>query len=220
MKKYLTQLIRLAALCSVSGLILTACTTESTNPTFSYNKAGASEANINLGMALMRKQHYPAAKNSLIQATKDDPQNPAAWYSLAFFYQTVGQNAQANADYQHAIAVAPHSGSAHNNYGTFLCRNGQFSSAIHQFQIAANETNYLDTAGAYENAGLCALKAASPNLAMQFFKQALNNGPNRPISLYEMARLSFQKHRIQQAKRYLKRYQQVERAPSAVLQTA
>ncbi|EKD92180.1 MAG: hypothetical protein ACD_29C00132G0001, partial [uncultured bacterium] len=94
--------------------------------------------------------------------------------------------------YQKAIDVEPHSGAAINNYGTFLCRTGRYQEAIQSFLKAAIEPNYLQSASAYENAGICALKMSNILLAKKYFHEALNNNPSMPFSLLSLSRICHQ----------------------------
>jgi type IV pilus assembly protein PilF len=109
---------------------------------------------------------------------------------MAYYLEKTGNTKAAEQYYRKAIAVEPHSGSAMNNYGTFLCRTGQYQAAIAAFLSAAREKEYLYVAGAYENAGTCALMMHNNALALQFFHQAINNNPNMPFALLSMARIN------------------------------
>lgn len=154
-----------------------------------YNSAAA-VTNARLGLAYLSKGFYTQSKERLLSALRDDPAIAAGWYSMAFYLEKTGNNMLAEKYYRKAIAVEPHSGSAKNNYGTFLCRSGRYPESIHYFVQAANEKTYLDSAGAYENAGICALMMKDNKAATQYFHQALQNNPSMPFSLLNMAKLS------------------------------
>ena len=76
-----------------------------------------------------------------------------------------------------------------NNYGTFLCRQGEYKKAETYFLNAIKDVNYIHTAGAYENAGLCALEVPDLAKAKLYFTSALNQDPSRKESLYELAKI-------------------------------
>ena len=86
----------------------------------------------------------------------------------------------------------PHSGSAKNNYGTFLCRTGHYQDGIAEFMTAIQEKTYLDAPQAYENAGICSLMMHNHLLALQYFHKAISYNPDMPFSLLSIARLSHQ----------------------------
>lgn len=154
------------------------------------NPRQAAILNARLGLAYLSKGYYAASKARLLSALRDDSHLAASWYSMAFYLEKTGNANAAKAYYKKAISVEPHSGEAKNNYGTFLCRAGQYLKAIHYFVAATNEPTYLDDAGAFENAGACAMLIPDNPLAKKYFLLALNNNPGQYYSLLSMARLS------------------------------
>ncbi len=107
---------------------------------------------------------------------------PESWYSMAFFQEVTGNQELAKEYYSKAIALAPHRGDVQNNYGTFLCRSGDYQGAIQHFLSATQDPEYLENASAYENAGLCAQKIPNQALAVTYFNKALMQDPNRPTA--------------------------------------
>lgn len=166
-----------------------------------YNQAAA-ETNAKLGLAYLQNGLYAMSKQRLLSAIKEDPEIAASWYSMAYYLEKTGKISSADEYYRKAIEVDPHSGSAINNYGTFLCRNGRYQAAIQAFLKAASEPAYLQSASAYENAGICALKIPNNALAMKYFHQAIDNNPSMPFSLLSLARLNHQMGNESSAKKY------------------
>src|SRR5207248_325221 len=120
-----------------------------------YDPVAAAKTNARLGLVYLQKGLYPASKERLLTSIQEDPKIAAGWYSMAYYLEKTGNLQQAEKYYRKAIEVEPHSGAALNNYGTFLCRTHQYQAAIAEFIKAAHERTYLDSAGAYENAGTC-----------------------------------------------------------------
>ncbi len=120
-----------------------------------YVGVGGGMSSAQLGMLYLQKKDYPHAKEKLLLAMRQAPNLPAAWYSMAYFQEVTGNINDAEKDYRHAIALNPHNGASHNNYGTFLCRQHHYQTAVKEFLLAANDKNYLHTQAAYRNAALC-----------------------------------------------------------------
>jgi type IV pilus assembly protein PilF len=152
-------------------------------------KIDTAKINTQLGIAYLEQGSVFRAKQKLLLALEEAPQIPETWYSMAYFYETTGNNAQANKYYLKSIQIAPKRGDVQNNYGTYLCRIGNYKDSIQHFLLAAEDTNYLDTASAYENAGLCALKIPNRRQAMAYFKRAVAGDPNRAMAATELAKL-------------------------------
>jgi len=168
--------------------------------------------NTQLGMAYLQNNNMQRAKQKFLLALDQAPHSPEAWYSMGYFQEVTGNSVLANEDYLKAIQLAPISGDVHNNYGTFLCRRGQYRNGIQHFLLAINDPRYLQSASAYENAGLCALKIPDTHDAANFFDHALKQDPNMPVSLFELAKLNYQFGKYKDAKSQLNQFLLISRA--------
>lgn len=192
-----------------------------TVPVFAETNAEqAAVTNAQLGLAYLQKGYYSASKERLLSALRDDPHIAASWYSMAYYLEKTGDAKTADDYYQKAISVDSHSGSAKNNYGTFLCRSGQYQKAIRYFVLAAREPSYLDVASAYENAGICAMRIPDNKMAMRYFQRALDNNPGRYLSLLNIARLNYLAHDPAAAEKYFVDFQKIalHNQPASVVQ--
>ena len=166
------------------------------------------QAESNMGVAEVRHQQFSLAKPMLEQAIKDDPKIASSWYSMAYYYEVSGEPKKAETYYKRAVQVEPKSGSAHNDYGTFLCRQGRYDECYNQFQIATT-TDFDNVASAYENSGLCALLMKNDVLAKLNFIKALKLNPTLSTSTLELARIYHHQNRDDQAKLYLSQFKKL-----------
>lgn len=206
MKKYIKMTGILLTACA-----LTACVQSYSGYTPKKNNASASNANLELGMSLLEKGNVDLAKSRLLSALKEDPNSSASWYAMAYFYEATGNEQLANQYYQKSIQVDPQNPMAHNNYGTYLCRHGKFEEAIKQFMTAVNQPDYIDTAQAYENAGLCSLLIPNDQWAMNYFQRALENKPSLPTSNLELAKLYYRQGNKRMAQYYLAEFNKLSK---------
>ncbi len=169
-------------------------------------KSEIAKINAQLGIAYLEQKNVQRAKLKLLMALKQSPETPEPWYSMAYFLETTGNKDEARKYYMKAVQIAPNRGDTQNNYGTFLCREGQYQESIKHFMIAANTTDYLDPAAAYENAGLCAMKEDNFKQASGYFKQALLKDPARTQSLLKLAVVEAKLGHYKDAKEYLTQY--------------
>lgn len=189
-------------------LALSACTTENIDeqtgaPTKNLDQA--SEINVQLGLQYLNQGNTARAKQKLLQAIKQNPTS-TAYGALGYFYETTGDQKQAEQYYLKAISLNPTAGAGHNNYGTFLCRQGRYQQAEQQFKLAVSDKNYLKDASAYENAGLCALLVPNRQKARQYFLKAVQQNPRMSTSLAELAKLSYRQRNYVQANNYMQQY--------------
>jgi type IV pilus assembly protein PilF len=125
---------------------------------------------------------------------------------MGYFMEKTGEMDKAQIYYQKAMSLAPKSGAQLNNYGAFLCRRSQYTEAEGYFLKAVNDIEYEHTAGAYENAGLCALAIPNYEKAARYFSKALEQDPAREQSLYELVKLEQKQGHLNEALAYLQKY--------------
>lgn len=163
--------------------------------------------NVQLGVRYAQQGEMERAKMKLLLALKQAPDWAPAFDAMAYYQDLVGNEAIADDYYRKALAIAPHSGSSLNNYGVFLCRHKHYQAAVTQFVKAVSDPNYLSTAQAYENAGLCAMAIPELSQAAGFFQKALLNDPQMVMPLLELADIRYQQGQYGEAQNYLSRFQ-------------
>lgn len=145
--------------------------------------------NVQLGLAYLKQGDRPRAKKKLLTALEEAPLSADTNSAMAYFFEQTHELKRSKAFYLKAIALASGSGAQLNNYGTFLCRQGAYQEAELYFLKAVNDSHYINTAAAYENAGLCSLAEGSAKKARLYFKNALNQDPSRKTAFYELVKL-------------------------------
>lgn len=168
---YITHLIYLLLIFS-----LTSCQTSPEKPS-TYNPK-ASGYNVQLGLGYLAQGNRERAKQKLLAAIAQDPQSATANDALAYYFESVQDIQQAETYYQHAVQFHPNTGAPLNNYGAFLCRQARYDEANKYFMRAIADPQYINTAMAYENAGLCAIAAGNNKNATIYLKKALAHEPS------------------------------------------
>ncbi len=189
LKKYIFFIMSLSFF-----FLLSACHTEtvtdSNTPTTqtAVDPVKASKINMELGLSYLKQDNMPRAKQKLLLAFK---QNPSAqtYGALAYYYEKTGDIAEAEKNYVAAIAQNPEAGAPHNNYGAFLCRQKTYEAADIEFQKAITDPNYVNTASALENAGLCAMLSGNETKAEDYFTRALQQNPKLTLASQELAKI-------------------------------
>lgn len=170
--------------------LLVGCVSEQAIPVAkkTYNPK-ASAYNVQLGLAYLQQGNRQRAKQKLLSAIAENPNSATANDALAYYYEKTQDFKQADEYYQQAVKINPQAGAALNNYGAFLCRQKKYSEANEYFFKAVSDVQYINTALAYENAGLCAVAAQQPEQAKYYFKQALAQDPSLRQSTDELKKL-------------------------------
>jgi len=163
--------------------------------------------NLQLGLGYIHIGNNVRAKQKLLAAIEQAPHSPEANGAMAYYAETTGDIELAEAYYQKALRYSGGEGAPLNNYGVFLCRQGNYQQAQQYFNAALQDQNYLNVAGTYENAGICAVMTSDFEQAEEYFIKSINHDPKRPTSLLQLAELGYQQKKYQQAHSYLQAYE-------------
>ena len=193
--------------------LLSACANNSDNTSDALRQSRekhnpkAAAINVQLGLGYLEQGNMERAKKKLLLALQQDAQSSRANQSMAYYLEKTGDKSGAKHYYQEALYYAPHDGAALNNYGAFLCREKDYQEADRYFLQAVADHNYLESPGAYENAGLCAQADKRYEAAIGYFERAIAQAPNRLTSMMELARLYQQQGRPDNAMKILENYE-------------
>lgn len=201
----------------MSILLLTGCSTTTAPESPISNKnvetavsepnTTAADYNIQLGMGYLDEGDVSRAKRKFLLAMDQAPDWPPVQEALGYFFENTGETNTAEKHYQKAIELDPTSGSAQNNYGTFLCKLKKYEEADKHFMLAVQDSKYLKTAEAYENAGLCAMQIPDNVKAAAYFSKAIAQDPKRSSSYLELAQINYQQGQYELAQKYFAQYQ-------------
>lgn len=204
-------IIILSCLC-----LLSACSSHKNDPQYIELKpedtAKAAQLNTRLAMGYLEQGNSTRAKVKILLAMSQDAKSATVNGGMAYYHEVTGDEERADYYYRQAMRYAPNKGNELNNYGAFLCRQGKYDQAEKYFNKAVKDHDYIATASAFENAGLCAQTAKQANKAMDYFKKAIEKDHSRGKSLYQIAKLYYQQEEYSLAERYLDRYHRVEPA--------
>ena len=171
-----------------------------------YDREEIAVANLNLGIAYMQQGHYQLALDKLTRARIAKPDLAATYNALGLLYQRVGETEKAEAHFKHALKLDPEDSGAMNNYGLFLCQSERYEEADQVFFESAANPLYSTPEVALANAGTCAMKNGKPDMAENYFKQALNKNPAIGPALTQLAEISYDRGEYMAARDYLNRY--------------
>ncbi|MBE0361292.1 type IV pilus biogenesis/stability protein PilW [Pseudoalteromonas aliena] len=198
---------------TISAIALSGCVTESSyngsnKPVVEnkINNIGAARTRIALALQYLNTGNNSQAKYNLERAAGFAPQLPEVHYSLAYYYQQVGENTLADKAYQKALAIKPDDPNTLNNYGVFLCGINEYDRATDQFLKAIEVPSYIRVAESYENLALCAIEFNDFDNAESYFQQAMNHSSQRTSTLISLAALFYAKSDLHKASELLKRH--------------
>ena len=131
-----------------------------------------------------------------------------------------GRTRQAGENFRKAAELAPQRGDVLNNYGAWLCQQGQPAESLVWFDRALQAPGYATPGEAQANAGSCALDAGQLERAERDLRAALVAAPANPVALESMAQLSYRQGRYMEARAFAERRIAAAPATRSVLQLA
>jgi type IV pilus assembly protein PilF len=196
--------------------LLAACTT-----TVQGGRTDLKEAarlNTQLGIDYMRRSQFEYALEKLQRALDQDPDLAIAHSSIALLYQRRGEVKLASRHYRRAIDLNRDDPSTLNNFGIFLCGQGEIGEAEQLFLRAAKSKDNTSPADAWANAGVCTRRDSKKlEQAEGYLREALRLNPRHPNALAQMALVSYERQDYLRARAFLQRYESVAQATAQTL---
>lgn len=198
-----TQLTMVAISFLIGG-----CVTVTDSAETKVDPIAAAETRIELGLAYIQRGQFSRAKQDFEKALEFAPSYYRSQLSMAHYYEVVGEHKMAESRYRAALKVAPNNGHVYHNYGTYLCKQGEYEKANQYFLDAVTRPNYYQIAESYENAGLCALKNKQFKSAQRYFEKSLEHDPLRPNATIQLSALEIRNGDYQLARLRLMQFHQ------------
>ena len=204
--------LRWMVLLATLSLALTGCVTETSNR-LAQNKDPdkAVKAYVEAGMLYMQRNQMENAHRTLTRAYDIKPDDASVNNALALFFSIEGDKAMTEKHFKKALSSDPNFSQARNNYAAFLFKEGRHKDAIEHLERVTTDYRYERRFTAFENLGLCYLKVNETDKAEQAFNRALKLNQNMPVSLLELAQISFDKGDNQASANYLAAYEKIAR---------
>jgi len=115
----------------------------------------ASTTYAELGLSYLARGRPDLALEALLKAKAMAPYNAMAWEALGYYHERSEQTKEAAEAYRKAIYLSPHEGRTHNNYGAFLCRQGQYAKGMAELQAALRLEYYANRQKTEKNYERC-----------------------------------------------------------------
>ncbi len=166
---------------------------------------------ISLALSYLKIGDVTQAKLNLEKAKNFAPRMVSVHTGFAHFYESVGETDLAIDSYEKALVLDDNNPDTLNNYGVFLCKQGQLAEAQKQILKAIAVPTYLRVAESYENLGLCHLASDNFKEAEFFIDKAIAHSSQRASSVLQMAIIQYAKGDYSQANRLVKHHDTVNR---------
>lgn len=182
---------------------LSACTNSGSSVA---SKKETAEYYAQLGAGYLQKNRLELAQENLAKALKINRNSKDGLHYSALLEERLGNMQKADGLFKRAMQLDGKNPELLNNYGSHLCKQGQYKSAVAAFTAALKDPLYQTPEYAYTNAGICLHTAKIPQQAEGYYRKALEHNPNFPLALYQMAELEYARGENAKAQAFLYRY--------------
>ncbi len=159
-----------------------------------------------LGIRYYKLGKLDIAKQKLNRALKIDPRHALTHNALGVLYGSLKHKDTARSHFETAIALAPDDAKVKNNYGRFLCEQGEFQKAMGYLQSAATDPTHHIQWQVLTNLGHCDVLQGNKQKATLNFKKALQQNPKHAPALLEMSKIYYGKGKYMSARAFLERF--------------
>lgn len=209
--------------CVVLCIPLTACVTQTTvtaadrqhQPNLDMTEAARTR--VALGINYLQVGDKSQAKYNLDKALQMAPQLAEVQNALAYYYQQVQDHEAVVKAYQQAMALEPDNADSYNNFGAYLCQQGQYQQAEQLLLAAIKRPGYFRVADSYENLALCALEQNDFTHARHYLSLSLTHNATRPSAQFNSAALYYATKQLEQAAQTLELMQRASQLSAPVL---
>lgn len=181
------------------------------------NDAGRLRTHLLRGEQALRQGQTDEAAEEARKALRIDDKDALAHTLMALVLDRQGRAADAGGHYARAAELAPASGAALNNYGSWMCLNGRAAESLLWFDRALADRSYASPASALANAGACAEEGGQPERAERDLRAALQLDPVNAVALDALARHLYRRGEFFEARAFSQRRLEAGPATPATL---
>jgi len=160
---------------------------------------------LQLAVGYYQERQWSVALDEVKQALAIDPNNVDAYTIRAMIYMELGETNLAEDNFKRAMSLSPNNPELANNYGWFLCQNGQEAKSIPYFEAAINNKSYQSPTKAMNNAGVCCLKMKDNQAAERYLSMAFRLDASNPVTNTNMAKLYLSRNDLERARFHMSR---------------
>jgi len=207
----------------ILSMMVTSCATQSSSNSGGRDSGQveknieAAAINIHIGTNYISSGEYQLANDKLQKAFKQDPNSSKARWTYAVLQEKLNQPKAAEHYYNEAIKINQNDSIAHQNYASFLCRNGRYQEANTHFKIALSDPLFKNREATSLTAGVCAMEIPDYKVAGNYLTETLRLNSKNRVALYQMAKSQFLQNDFAAAQSYLRDFEEVSQHTSQSL---
>ncbi|MFO1323370.1 MAG: type IV pilus biogenesis/stability protein PilW [Burkholderiales bacterium] len=175
------------------------------------------QLHTDIAAGFYERGQFDVALQELADAVKLDPKNARIYNIYGLVYAMLGQDSDAQRNFQQALELGPNDSEIRQNWGWYLCTHGRAKESLVEFDTALRNPLYRTPDIAAVNAGRCAEEVGERRRAEDYFKRALQANPANLTAAYSLSLLAYREARLDEARLLMKRVMQQTAPPPEAL---
>ncbi|HXX84457.1 MAG TPA: type IV pilus biogenesis/stability protein PilW [Casimicrobiaceae bacterium] len=224
---HLRSLLALIALVLVAGCATKSTTTEQALPAMQPRSTppqpqqtsphDRARIHTDLASGYYERGQMDVALDELKLSASLDPNYAQTYNIYGLVYAVMGEDRNAEQNFDRALQLAPNDSEIHHNWGWYLCQHKREREALGQFELAVRNPLYRTPEIALVNAGRCAMSINEMGVADGYFRRALAAQPGNALASYGLALIAYKEGRYEEARAWMKAVMQMTNpAPEAL----
>lgn len=161
------------------------------------------KVHVELGQAYFQAGRFGVALDEARVAAAYDSGYAPVYQLMGQVHMYLEENEIAEANFTHALRLAPGDPEVMNSYGWFLCSVGKERAGLELLTTAARNPYYQSPARALNNAGLCQLRLKNDQAAEEQFLRSLETDATNLQAIYHLAAIAYRRGAYEASRRYI-----------------
>ncbi|MFO1314112.1 MAG: type IV pilus biogenesis/stability protein PilW [Burkholderiales bacterium] len=179
--------------------------------------AQRAQLHMEIAAGFYERGQMDIALQELGEAVKLDPANAKIYNVYGLVHAVLGQDAEAQQNFQKALSLAPNDSEIRQNWGWYLCTHGRAKESLAEFDIAVRNPLYKTPDVSLVNAGKCAIAVGETRRGDEYLRRALAINPANVYAAYNLALLKYREAQLQDARALMRRVLQQPAPPPEAL---
>lgn len=163
----------------------------------------SAKTHTELGILYLQSGNLAVAMEEARLAVLIDPAYAPGHDLMGLVHMVLNEIPQAKVSFERAIQLAPGDPVIANDYGWFLCQNGQAKESFKYFEAAYRNPLYKTPTRPLTNAGLCYLQIKEDKQAEDNFRRALMVDGSNVQAMFHLSSLAYKRGDFYNAKNIL-----------------
>ncbi len=188
------------------AMLLAGCATTGSQAPQKWDPERRVDAHVALGLDYLRRGQYDVSREELDLAISIDPNSDSAHHAKALLLATTGYDDEAREGFARAVRLNPYNYVAVNDYGIFLCQQGQYDAGLKVLNPIQERADNRSRANTWLGIGLCHYRAEKLDIAQEYLRRVLDVNPGLPQALELMADITYREGRFLSSRAFVERY--------------